>query len=121
MVKAVTSLGRSGLSDWLIQRVSGIVLLMFVVVVIGFILTNPGLDYATWRTFFDYTYMRVLSTAAVLSLGGHAWIGLWAVSTDYFTERMMGSAGNLVRALVQAGGAVLIFTYVVWGLMILWS
>ena len=32
MVKAVTSFGRSGLSDWLVQRVSGVILLAFALV-----------------------------------------------------------------------------------------
>ncbi len=121
MVKTVTNFGRSGLSDWLVQRVSGVILLLFTVVVVGFILTNPGLGYEQWRGFFDFTYMRVLSTAAVLSLAAHAWIGMWSVSTDYFTERMMGSAGMTLRLLVQGFSAVLVFTYVVWGLKILWS
>ncbi len=122
MVRAVTNFGRSGLSDWLVQRVSGVVLLAYFLVVGIYLLCNgEGLDYATWSGFFDGTFMRVFSTAAVLSVVAHAWIGLWAVSTDYLTERMMGGRATVLRLLFQAASAVVLFTYLVWGIQILWG
>ncbi|GAB3380461.1 succinate dehydrogenase, hydrophobic membrane anchor protein [Spongiibacter taiwanensis] len=122
MVKAVTSFGRSGVADWLIQRVSGVVLLAYLIVVGGYLVMNgSGLDYATWKGFFDSTFMKVFSTAAVLSVVSHAWIGLWAVSTDYLTERLMGGRGLVLRLAFQAASAVVLFTYLVWGMKILWG
>ncbi|QQD19826.1 succinate dehydrogenase, hydrophobic membrane anchor protein [Spongiibacter nanhainus] len=122
MVKAVTNLGRSGLSDWMVQRVSGVVLLAYFIVVAGYLLAcGDGLTYQQWSSFFDSTFMRVFSTAAVLSVVGHAWIGLWAVSTDYLTERMMGGRGTFLRLVFQAVSAILLFTYLVWGIQILWG
>jgi succinate dehydrogenase / fumarate reductase, membrane anchor subunit len=122
MVRAVTNFGRSGLSDWLVQRVSGVVLLAYFVVVGGYLVLAGGdLDYATWSACFDSTFMRVFSTAALLSVIAHAWIGLWAVSTDYLTVRMMGGKGTFLRLAFQAASAVVLFTYLVWGIQILWS
>ncbi|NKI17263.1 succinate dehydrogenase, hydrophobic membrane anchor protein [Spongiibacter sp. KMU-166] len=122
MVRAVTNFGRSGLSDWLVQRVTGVVLLAyFVVVGVYLFCEGSSLDYAQWSGFFSSTFMRVFSTAAVLSVVAHAWIGLWAVSTDYLTERLMGSTGNVLRLAFQAASAVVLFTYLVWGIQILWS
>ena len=43
--------------------------------------------------------MRIFSLLALLSLAHHAWIGLWAVFTDYLTERLMGATGNVLRLL----------------------
>jgi succinate dehydrogenase / fumarate reductase membrane anchor subunit len=65
--------------------------------------------------------MRVFSVMALIALCAHAWIGLWSVSTDYFTERMLGAKGNVVRWLFQASVAIVTFTYLVWGVQILWS
>ncbi len=121
MVTQVTSLGRSGLSDWLVQRVSGVILLLFFVVVAGYLITNPGVGYAEWKAFFGFTYMKVLSTAAIIALAAHAWIGMWAVSTDYLTERLMGAKGTSLRLLFQLVCGAFIFTYLVWGIQIFWS
>ena len=121
MVTAVTSFGRSGVSDWLVQRISAVVLLAYTLYICWFLLTTPNLAYEQWRELFECTAMRVFSAAALLSVIAHAWIGLWSISTDYMTERMMGPKGNLLRGLVQLGGGLLLFTYLVWGIQVLWS
>ena len=119
MVTAVTSMGRSGLYDWLMQRVTAVILLAYFVVV-GFVLLG-GVDYASWKELYSQTWMRVFSLLALLSLAIHAWVGLWAVVTDYLTERLMGTTGNVLRLLVQVACAIIMFTYVVWGIQILWG
>jgi succinate dehydrogenase / fumarate reductase membrane anchor subunit len=121
MVTAVTSFGRSGLSDWLIQRLSSVVLLAYTVFICWFLLTTPDLGYESWKALFEQTAVRVFSVAALLSVVVHAWIGLWSITTDYMTERMMGSRGNVLRWLAQLGGGLLLFTYLVWGIQVLWS
>jgi succinate dehydrogenase / fumarate reductase, membrane anchor subunit len=121
MVTAVTSLGRSGLSDWVIQRVTAVVLLAYTLFISGVLLFGPELNYAEWKALFDMTWVRVFSLAALISTAMHAWIGLWSVSTDYLTERLMGPKGNVLRLLFQAFVAIALFTYVVWGIQILWG
>ena len=121
MVTAVTNLGRSGLYDWLVQRISGVILLAYFTCLGVFIGTNSGMDYATWRGFFDHTALRVLGTAAVLSLAAHAWIGLWCVLTDYVTTRLLGPKANLLRGVLSALCGIAVFTYAVWGLQIVWG
>lgn len=121
MVTSVTNLGRSGLSDWLLQRVTAIVLLAYFVFVAGFLLTTPELSYDKWKALFECTAMRVFSFAALLSICMHAWIGLWAVSTDYLTERQFGPKGTAIRLAFQAAYTALIFTYLVWGVQVLWG
>ena len=119
MVTAVTSMGRSGLYDWLMQRVTAVILLAnlayIAVVLLG------SVDYASWKELHSQTWMRVFSMLALLSLGIHAWVGLWAVFTDYLTERLMGTTGNILRFVAQVVCAIIMFTYVVWGIQILWG
>jgi succinate dehydrogenase / fumarate reductase membrane anchor subunit len=119
MVTAVTSMGRSGLQDWLMQRVSAVILLAYFLY-IGAVVVS-GVDYGAWKDLFSQTWVRVFSFLALVSLGLHAWVGLWAVFTDYFTERMMGAAGNIVRLAAQIVCALIMFTYLVWGIQILWG
>ena len=119
MVTTVTSMGRSGLYDWLIQRISAVILLAYFVFV-AYVLLG-GVDYASWKSLFSQTWMRVFSLMALLSLGVHAWVGLWSVFSDYFTERLMGQTGNILRFVLQMASGVAMFTYVVWGIQILWG
>ena len=119
MVKSVTSFGRSGLSDWLLQRVSGVILLAYAICLGGTLVI--GVDYAQWQAMFASTGMRVFTLLAILSLAAHAWIGMWAVGTDYLTERMLGTKGNLLRLAFQIGCSLAIFVYVIWGTQILWG
>ena len=121
MVTAVTSFGRSGLYDWLIQRVTGVVLAAYTIFLVAFILINPDLSYEQWQGLFAQLWMRVFSLVALLSVAAHAWIGLWAVLTDYLTTRMMGSKATVLRVLAQMGLGVVTVTYTVWGIEILWG
>ncbi|MCB1675190.1 MAG: succinate dehydrogenase, hydrophobic membrane anchor protein [Halioglobus sp.] len=119
MVTSATNLGRSGLFDWIVQRVSALVLLVYFVY-IGYVLLG-GVDYAAWRELFGQTWMRVFSLGALLSLVLHAWVGVWSVLTDYLTERMMGTTGTVLRLLAQLVCGIVVFIYVVWGIQILWG
>ncbi|SEK95109.1 succinate dehydrogenase, hydrophobic membrane anchor protein [Halomonas daqiaonensis] len=114
MVTNITNLGRSGLSDWLLQRVSAIVLALYTLFIVGFLLLSSGLDYAAWSGLFSQTWMRIFSLLAFISLAAHAWIGLWTVTTDY-----LKSTG--VRLAVQLIIILAIFVFLVWGITVLWG
>jgi succinate dehydrogenase / fumarate reductase membrane anchor subunit len=119
MVTSVTSLGRSGLSDWLMQRASAVILLAYFLFVAAALI--GGVDYESWKALYSQTPVKIFSLMALLSLGVHAWVGLWSVLTDYMTERMMGSKGNLLRGIFQVICGITMFTYMVWGIQILWG
>ena len=119
MVTSVTSFSRTGLSDWLIQRVTSLVLLAYFMV-IAYQLLGP-VDYTSWRSLFDQTWMKVFTLMAALSLAAHSWIGLWSVFTDYLTERMLGPKGNAIRLLCQLGASLALVGYVIWVIVIIWS
>ena len=128
MVNQVTNYGRSGLSDWLVQRVTAIVLMAYALYITFFLLANPNVQFEQWMQLFDSTFMSVFSMAAILSLAAHSWIGMWSVSTDYLIEHVLrikagdavASKANLLRWVFQAVCAAVIFYYVVWGIEVLW-
>ena len=65
MVTNITSFGRSGLSDWLMQRVSAVILALYTVFVVAYLLFNPNLDYYAWSGLFEQTWMRIFSLLAL--------------------------------------------------------
>jgi succinate dehydrogenase / fumarate reductase membrane anchor subunit len=121
MVTNITSLGRNGLYDWVVQRASAVVLLAWFLFVGGFIATHGDLDFIQWRALFAQTWMKVFTLGALLSLFAHAWIGMWTISTDYFTKMALGSKATTVRLGFQLICFVVLLTYVVWAVQILWS
>ena len=86
VVTQVTSFSRNGLSDWLIQRVSSLIILAYFLFSVQ--ITN-GIDYTSWRALHDTTAMKVFTLLATGAYVAHAWIGLWSVFTDYLTEYML--------------------------------
>lgn len=121
MITNVTSFGRSGLSDWLLQRTTAIVLAAYVVFVTFYLLTNPGLQYDQWLALNSHLCMKVLNVLTVLSIAIHAWIGLWAVLTDYVTVRLLGPKATPLRIIFQLGMILVTLVYVIWALDIVWG
>jgi succinate dehydrogenase / fumarate reductase membrane anchor subunit len=79
------------------------------------------MDYAHWKAVFDSNLMRMFSLITLLALCAHAWIGMWTVSTDYLTDLQLGTRATFIRLLFQAGCALLIAVYMLWGIQIFWS
>lgn len=121
MVTAVTNWGRSGLYDWLIQRVSAVILAAYTIFIVVFLVTTPEVTYAEWKALFGHFWMRFFSLLTLFSLIAHAWIGLWAVLTDYVTPLTLGNKATGVRLFLQLVLAVITLAYLLWGIEILWG
>jgi len=121
MVNQVTSLSRNGVSDWVIQRVSALVLATYTLWVFGFVVLNPGMDFATWSGLFNNTGMQVFTMLAVLSTAAHAWIGMWTIGSDYLREHTLGPRAATLRFIYQIGCVLIIAAYLIWGINILWG
>jgi len=121
MVTSVTSFGRSGLYDWLIQRVGGAVMAAYTIFIVTYLLLNPDLTFEQWKLLYSQLWMRVFTLVTLLSFISHAWIGLWAVLTDYLTERMLGKKATFLRVFAQMILGAVAVTYLVWGVEIIWG
>lgn len=121
MVTSVTSLGKNGLYDWVIQRGTAVILGVYFLCLMSFLIANPDLSFAKWHGYMTSGYMRVFTLLALLSMAAHAWVGLWTISTDYITTRQMGAIATPVRLAFQAVCALLTIVYVIWGVQILWG
>lgn len=121
MVTNVTNLSRSGLYDWMVQRVSAVLLAAYVLFLLGYLIFNPGLTHADWQGLFSQNWMRIFSLLTLVALSVHAWVGMWTISTDYLTPMALGNSATIVRFLFQAVCGLAMFVLFVWGVQILWG
>lgn len=110
----VTSLTRNGLRDWLVQRVSSIILAVYVLFLLGYWISHPHLDFYSWQSLIANPWMRLFSLLALLSLVLHAWVGMWTIATDYLKP-------ICVRMVFLVAMIVALITYFFWGIEILWG
>lgn len=121
MVTSVTNFGRSGVYDFLVQRISAVVLLAYVLFLVGYLVLSDGVSYLEWRGLFAQMWMRVFSLVALLALIAHAWIGMWTIGTDYLTRMALGGAATAVRLLYNLFCTAVFAIYFAWCVQILWS
>ena len=113
-IKSATGLTGSGSRDWIMQRISAVVLAVYAVVMVAFFLFNGSVGYEQWVMFIMSMPMRLLSILAIVALAVHAWVGMWTVFTDYIK-----STG--LRIVLQAAMIIAILVYLFWGVMIFWG
>ncbi|MFT4671638.1 MAG: succinate dehydrogenase / fumarate reductase membrane anchor subunit [Pseudohongiellaceae bacterium] len=121
MVTNATSLSHSGLSDWIIQRSSAYILAAYTLFVLGVFIVNPEMGYEQWNALFESNPMRLFSLITIFALCGHAWIGLWTITTDYLNVHHFGAFATTSRLIVQAICALITVTYLFWGIQIFWG
>lgn len=120
LVTNVTSLGRSGLADFVLQRVSAVVLGLYGLCLVGFFAATPNVDHAAFVGFLDSLTMKAFTTLAVVALAMHAWIGMWTVGTDYIRRHHFGRGHTVYLAAYQVVCLGAIFVYVLWPLSVVW-
>ena len=113
MVKRVLVGAHYGLRDWLMQRVTAVVMLLVTLVFAAFFATHMFLQFEDWQGFFSYQAVRVLALLFFLSLFLHAWVGVRDILMDYIQP--VG-----VRLALQVAVIVTLVSYALWTVAILW-
>lgn len=103
-----------GKRDWLAQRFTAVVMAVYTIVLLGWLLTVPELNYGSWAGIFASRWMKVMTFLAVLALAWHAWVGVRDIYMDYVKPIAL-------RLALQVLTIVLLLGYAAWALLILWS
>ncbi len=73
-----------GLRDWLAQRVTAVLMVLFTVIVLAKVLAIRGpLGYTGWAGIFAPQWMKVLTFVVIVALIWHAWVGMREIWMDY--------------------------------------
>ena len=71
-----------GLKDWLLQRVTAVILIIFtLILLVSFLLRDA--TYEAWSGLFANQIMKLITMLAIMSLLFHAWIGVRDIWMDY--------------------------------------
>lgn len=111
---SATSLTGSGLRDWLVQRVSAVILAAYTFFILYILVCCGPIDYASWRALFSHFTMQIATSVVMFMVLLHAWIGIWTVLGDYVKCWVL----RLVLHWVVVLG---LLALLVWGLVIVWS
>lgn len=95
----------SGLSAWLVQRLSAVFMLGFIVFVLLHFLIDPPRSYQAWHSWVGHPGVGVAAAVFVAALLTHAWVGLRDVTLDYVAPpaARTSALALIVVALFAAG------------------
>lgn len=114
MVKRVVVGAHYGLRDWLAQRLTAIVMLVYTVVFLAAIVVAGGFDHAGWKALFGNGIFKAFTFLTLLALFWHAWVGVRDILMDYVKPTGL----RLGLQVVVIAGLVM---YVAWSIQILWG
>ena len=114
MVKRIVTGAHYGLKDWLAQRITALVMAVYVVAFVGMLVVCPVQGHEQWRALFRNEFMRVATLIFFLSLFWHAWIGMRDILMDYVKHTGVRLGLEVIVLLVLVG-------YALWAVEILWS
>ena len=89
----------SGLLAWLVQRLSAVFMLGFIVFMLVHFLLDPPHSYGAWRGWIAGTGVSVAVVLFVAAVLIHAWVGLRDVTLDYVAPLAARIAGLSLIAL----------------------
>jgi succinate dehydrogenase / fumarate reductase, membrane anchor subunit len=103
-----------GLADWLIQRLTAVLMVAYTLVVLGIVLWHGGLDHAAFVALFHSALFRIATFLFMAALAYHAWVGMRNITMDYV--KPIG-----IRLALQATIVAALVAYLGWTIGVLWG
>jgi len=103
-----------GLRDWLLQRLTAIVMAVYTLLLLGIALWHGGIDHALWTRLFAGGAFRLASFLFMVALAYHAWVGMRNIFMDYVKP-------VAVRLTLQSLAVAVLIAYLGWTIQILWG
>lgn len=114
MVKRVVSGAHYGLKDWLLQRFTALIMLVYSIALLSWLVLQGSMNYEAWHALFNISWVRYFTLLFAFSLMLHAWVGMRDILMDY-----VHATG--LRLALQIGVIAALLLYTIWVVDILWS
>lgn len=103
-----------GWRDFLVQRISAVLMGVFtLVVMVQLLLVSGPIGYETWASIFASQWMKALTFSVIVGLIWHAWVGMCSIWYDY------GKPAGM-RLLLQSLTVVWLVSCGGWAVQVLW-
>lgn len=102
-----------GVIDWLVQRITGVLMAAYTLVVAFALSEGVGASYESWRAFMSAGLMRFVTFLFVVSLCWHVWVGVRDIWMDYIQPAGIKLALHVLTLLALIG-------YAGWATQIIW-
>jgi succinate dehydrogenase / fumarate reductase membrane anchor subunit len=102
-----------GLRDWLAQRITAIVMIVYTLVLLIAFLFGSDFSYEGWAGLFAQQWFKMLTFATFLALFYHAWVGMRNIWMDYIKPVS-------IRLTLQAATIVWLIACAGWAAQIIW-
>jgi succinate dehydrogenase / fumarate reductase membrane anchor subunit len=103
-----------GMRDWLAQRVTAIVMVMFTVILLVSFLTGQNFTYEGWAGLFARQWFKLFTMVTFFGLFYHVWVGIRDIWMDYV--KPVG-----IRLTLQIATVLWLLACAAWTVQILWS
>ena len=112
MVNRVVVGAHYGLKDWLAQRVTAGVMVLYTLTM-AVLLLLCGASYEGWHALMANQFVRFITFVFILSLCYHAWVGIRDIWMDYVKPTGIRLTLHVLTLLALVG-------YAGWAIQILW-
>ncbi|QRN41135.1 MAG: succinate dehydrogenase, hydrophobic membrane anchor protein [Neisseriaceae bacterium] len=102
-----------GIRDWIFQRLSAVLILVFSIIFITGLFFTPS-TYEAWQQFFSYVSVKIVTQIIVIAIIVHAWVGIRDIWMDYINNsglRLLMHTFTVTWLLASFIYSV----YVIWG------
>jgi succinate dehydrogenase / fumarate reductase membrane anchor subunit len=120
MVDDMKGILGSGTRDYIWIRISAIILAAYFVVVSSVLILNSPISFDFWNQLYSSFWMKLFTSFSVLAFAIHAWLGTWAVGTDYLTPLMLGGFSKYIYGAYRVACALVILITLFWSIFIIW-
>ena len=72
-----------GLRTWLLQRMSAVYMVLYIVFAFGWLVVNAPIKFIDWHSLFANPLINILTQLFIYLLLAHAWIGVRDIFIDY--------------------------------------
>lgn len=103
-----------GLRDWVMQRVTAVIMVIYTIAMVAILLMLPS-DYAAWREFFSQSWVRLFTQITFIAVALHAWVGIRDLWMDYVKCASVRLVLHVATILWLLGCVIYSFK-VIWGL-----
>lgn len=107
---------RNGVREWLFQRFSNLLIILFSAVYLGLLLTNAPLNYEKWLAMHSAMWFKLYGSFTLVCVMLNALLAGWQIGTDYTQKVPINGFDKIYTLLYFIPTLVYLFA----GIFIFW-